>query len=43
MLTAAYRSFSTLFLQDEHVLYFSNAFINSFFTVSTPGNRCIFE
>ena len=30
MLTAAYRSFSTLFLQDEHVLYFSNAFINSF-------------
>lgn len=33
MLTAAYRSFSTLFLQDEHVLYFSNAFINSFYGI----------
>lgn len=41
MLTAAYRSFSTLFLQDEHVLYFSNAFINSFLRYPLLGNRCI--
>ena len=31
-----------LFLQNEHVLYFSNAFINSFFTVSTPGKPVCF-
>ncbi len=43
MLTAPYRSFSTLFLQDKHGLYFSNAFINSLFTVSTPGKPVYFE
>ena len=37
-----YRFLFILFLQNEHVLYFSNAFINSFFTVSTPGKPVCF-
>lgn len=41
MLTAPYRSFSTLFLQDKHGLYFSNAFINSLLRYPLPGNRYI--
>lgn len=30
-----------LFLQNEHVLYFSNAFINSFLRYPPPENRCV--